>query len=54
MTSELMSKAFNDGRVERDVGRDEEKHRNIFTFLLEGQLDCNEALKEGSAVSPRD
>lgn len=54
MTSELMSKADDDGRVERDVGRDEEKHRNIFTFLLEGQLDCNEALKEGSAVSPRD
>jgi len=54
MTSKLMSKADNDGRIERDVGRDEAKHRNELTFLLGGQLDCNEALRKGPAVSPRD
>ena len=25
--------------------RDEEKHRNEFTHILGGQLDCNEALR---------
>jgi len=41
MTSKLMSRADNDGRIEKD----EEKHRNEFTHLLGGQLDCNEALQ---------
>jgi hypothetical protein len=54
MTFKLMSKAVNDGRMERDVGRDEEKHRNEFTQLLGGQLDCNEALRKGPTVSPKD